>query len=137
MLDTRETQQLEPIYVIMKCKGCKKVRRITIEREAEPYLDYSREDHDYTIPRTRINYSYQGEPIHSRYGSTVIRDKQRGTFSMTCSNRCDEKSYHRLTGKPTTGHVTTQTCNAKCMSATGPTCECSCGGTNHGGRFAE
>jgi len=25
-------------------------------------------------------------------------------------------------------------CNAKCMSAVGPACECSCGGLNHGGR---
>lgn len=24
------------------------------------------------------------------------------------------------------------TCNAKCLSSTGPACECSCGGKNHG-----
>ena len=28
------------------------------------------------------------------------------------------------------GHV----CNARCMSATGPSCECRCRGENHGGR---
>ena len=26
-------------------------------------------------------------------------------------------------------------CNPKCMGATGPVCECSCGGENHGGRW--
>lgn len=25
-------------------------------------------------------------------------------------------------------------CNARCMGAVGPACECSCGGENHGGR---
>jgi hypothetical protein len=27
-------------------------------------------------------------------------------------------------------------CNARCMGATGPACDCSCGGANHGGRWA-
>jgi hypothetical protein len=27
-------------------------------------------------------------------------------------------------------------CNAKCMASTGPACECSCGGKNHGGSYA-
>lgn len=26
-------------------------------------------------------------------------------------------------------------CNAKCMGATGPACDCSCAGANHGGKF--
>lgn len=30
------------------------------------------------------------------------------------------------------GKVTEHACNAKCMSATNGTCECSCGGRNHG-----
>ncbi len=27
-------------------------------------------------------------------------------------------------------------CNGKCMGATGPACDCKCGGENHGGRHA-
>lgn len=27
-------------------------------------------------------------------------------------------------------------CNARCLSATGPHCECACGGENHGGQHA-
>jgi len=27
-------------------------------------------------------------------------------------------------------------CNARCMGATGPSCDCSCGGRNHGARYA-
>jgi hypothetical protein len=27
-------------------------------------------------------------------------------------------------------------CGARCMSSTGPACECSCGGKNHGASFA-
>lgn len=30
------------------------------------------------------------------------------------------------------GIVTNHVCNAKCMGSTGPSCECACGGANHG-----
>ncbi len=29
----------------------------------------------------------------------------------------------------------THLCNAKCTGATGPSCDCSCGGKNHGGSY--
>jgi hypothetical protein len=35
-------------------------------------------------------------------------------------------------GKFSSRHV----CGAKCLASKGPTCECSCGGKNHGGGFA-
>lgn len=28
-----------------------------------------------------------------------------------------------------------KSCDARCMNATGPNCECSCGGANHGGKY--
>lgn len=30
------------------------------------------------------------------------------------------------------GQVSAHRCNAACMGATGPSCDCSCGGANHG-----
>lgn len=39
----------------------------------------------------------------------------------------------RFLGKPVKGIKNEQVpCNAKCTNATGPNCECSCGGMNHG-----
>lgn len=33
------------------------------------------------------------------------------------------------------GEVTDHACDGRCMNAIGPSCECSCGGANHGGRY--
>jgi len=37
-----------------------------------------------------------------------------------------------LHAKPLKGRVTEEPCGAKCLAAKGPTCDCSCGGKNHG-----
>lgn len=38
-----------------------------------------------------------------------------------------------MVGRPVKGHVNPSVpCNAKCVNAIGPDCECSCGGANHG-----
>lgn len=42
----------------------------------------------------------------------------------------------RLTLKRLYAVKTLSTCHAKCMSAAGPACSCSCGGENHGGRWS-
>ena len=34
------------------------------------------------------------------------------------------------------GRRTGHTCDARCMASKGPSCECSCGGKNHGGAYA-
>lgn len=34
------------------------------------------------------------------------------------------------------GRVTDHACNATCLNATGPNCDCSCGGKNHGAGVA-
>lgn len=34
------------------------------------------------------------------------------------------------------GRVTNQPCDARCMGAHGPNCDCSCGGKNHGLAYA-
>lgn len=34
------------------------------------------------------------------------------------------------------GRTTEQPCGAKCMDSKGPSCECSCGGRNHGGAYS-
>lgn len=51
-----------------------------------------------------------------------------GTFQAPCA--CGKGS---LIGKRVVGHHSEKVCGAKCLGATGPSCDCSCGGRNHGG----
>lgn len=49
--------------------------------------------------------------------------------------RCDcgrAVRLHPVVGK----HNPAKVCDGRCMGAVGPSCECSCGGANHGARFA-
>lgn len=41
----------------------------------------------------------------------------------------------KVRGFPVKGTVNAHECDPRCMGATGPRCECSCGGANHGGAF--
>ena len=39
---------------------------------------------------------------------------------------------NRVTVKAVSGTTSTKECDARCMGAVGPSCDCSCGGENHG-----
>lgn len=43
------------------------------------------------------------------------------------------KIARKVAGKVSHKHE----CNAKCLASKGPTCECSCGGLNHGASYSE
>lgn len=50
---------------------------------------------------------------------------------MNVCARCPEHGVYRL--QPIKGRlVPDHKCDARCTSATGPKCDCSCGGANHG-----
>lgn len=51
-----------------------------------------------------------------------------GTLQASCF--CGKGS---LIGKRVVGTHSEKLCGAKCLGATGPSCDCSCGGKNHGG----
>lgn len=55
-----------------------------------------------------------------------------GAIVLDC-RKCGAPRYAKLVrGVVSHKHV----CGARCMSSTGITCECSCGGRNHGAGFA-
>lgn len=55
------------------------------------------------------------------------------TATIPCTT-CDKR--YRVYGKTINGKVNhNKPCTPKCESATGPDCECHCGGENHGGRW--
>lgn len=62
------------------------------------------------------------DPI-TRTGQPVMCD-----ITIPCRSCGQPRRADRMNGK----HVAEIPCNAKCTSATGPNCDCSCGGSNHG-----
>ena len=78
----------------------------------------------------------RGDVSHSKneWGKKVIHvgalkvEPWNGTLQALCS--CGKGS---LIGKRVSGTHSEKVCGAKCLGATGPNCDCSCGGRNHGG----
>ena len=52
-----------------------------------------------------------------------------GSLVLDC-RKCGQPKYAKLVQGKYNPKIA---CNARCMSSTGTTCECSCGGKNHGG----
>jgi hypothetical protein len=88
---------------IVTCKHCKAVRRVT------PDIHGNRRARRYTLEGVRLQMS------------------QTGWLNVPCV--CGRT----MLGKAIQGYASEQPCSAKCTSATGHVCECSCAGVNHGG----
>jgi hypothetical protein len=99
--------------IIWKCSRCKSVVA-----------------HDYTASKTLIGTDRTyGSPIWSRVTETRIVDGVRRDVSWDAACPCCKGHRKSATVK---GVVTEHECDARCMASTGPVCECSCGGKNHG-----
>jgi len=122
-----------PHPYIGKCRQCKATVRILVtthcqlvERQTrgrrETYLD--------TVCR------FTSEP------STARRHAASGTWSVPCPTAgCVFPHSHGqaswITLKPISGYIAPAVkCDPRCTGATGPNCECSCGGENHGSAHA-
>jgi len=96
---------------------------------AEPITKYFSECAGAVVELTNIEWL----PILVHMpGEKLVRDY--GRHAVGSCARCHEKhaARRRVTYTPTKSpHL----CNALCMSARGPNCECRCGGKNHGAGF--
>lgn len=78
----------------------------------------------------------RGDVAHTRdewdrkviHVGSVRVEPWNGTLQAPCS--CRKGS---LIGKRVVGTHSEKVCGSKCLGATGPNCDCSCGGRNHGG----
>ena len=52
-------------------------------------------------------------------------------LALECQKHAKRLVWQKVNGKFSRAHV----CDVRCMTATGPDCECSCGGANHGRGF--
>jgi hypothetical protein len=86
---------------------------------------------------------------HKRCGTTSrydVRQQPENTgsrnphwFLYTLNNRVPCKGCGAMLflsgGHAVYGRTNTHKCDARCLAATGPDCECSCGGENHGAGY--
>lgn len=71
------------------------------------------------------------ERIESKgYGIYARTEKVKRIVSRNICPSCS--SYNSMTVERIHGVVTDHVCDARCTSARGKVCECSCGGANHG-----
>jgi len=109
----------ETLTLIGRCKGCRKGIRVEAVPGTVPEVD----------PRfgSRRNALKFGEAVelalHGCHWS--------GCFTV-CAGCGERFQLRRLLGKV----VADKACGGRCMSATGPSCECACGGANHGANHA-
>jgi hypothetical protein len=92
--------------VIFICRFCKRLKR-----------SKSVWAHDYPYK--------QGDSLYRRAdGKQIWRSEDR-----QCPN-CHHDTW--VTSTLVEGHYTEHPCGAACLNATGPNCDCACGGKNHG-----
>jgi hypothetical protein len=68
-------------------------------------------------------------------GGSDYRETAAGRVHASNDWRCPVCSSARVTGNTVRGQVSDHACDARCMGAVGPNCECSCGGRNHGAHW--
>lgn len=128
------------VHVIGKCpvKGCKRVKRITTEGTIKS--DRLREWTEWHVPTdgpyagmlrpgTHVNH----DPRPSRFPVHYGAYERAYLAAMKAVGWVCEEHDRWFTLKPVKGvHNADKTCNARCVSATGMDCECSCAGAQHG-----
>lgn len=111
-------------HAIIKCKtgSCKAVRRI-----------------EFTL--TTTTRAYEGRPSVTQAVNVSGREKRiGGSYGIDwalfdLAGRCHACEGPVIVRKIKGVHVADKPCNARCLGATGDTCECTCAGMNHGSKF--
>jgi len=117
---------------IGKCPQCKTARRVEVRQDVRLTWQYSTPDKMAFSKRV-----YQYEVLSA--GTRHYVHKGGNYVMAMCDALCTDahKEAHWFLCKRIEGVYNDGIkCNAKCMNATGPNCECSCAGENHGGAHA-
>lgn len=110
------TQREDPARFLLRCKLCGKTVRqdlLRVFKEGEP--------------TTFLGHYMPAEIYDEHFIDPVTREP---TQPGACKCKCGRfySSVQQITGRTVPG----TRCGARCRNSKGPTCECSCGGTNHG-----
>lgn len=115
--ETKTTTRMKRF--VGSCKKCKTGAALDVQETVTTTTGTYRTPQGFEMVRTTYRYAYN----QAGYGSYSESLKIVSTVAG-CG--------HKVALKRVQGVVTDHVCNAKCMSSTGPVCECSCGGKNHG-----
>jgi hypothetical protein len=94
---------------IAKCSACKTATRAESVGQA------------FRLGKGEYRWGLTPGPVYTNAGGIVIDCRA-----------CGRPRYAKqIVGRYSARH----TCGARCMASTGPSCECSCGGKNHGASY--
>ena len=105
-------------YVIHACKRCRRTIRATINVQTRQ-----------SFPKNGIGYPWTETSVN---GGPFIRrplESQIAAIACACGGHAPGRLIHATTSSR-------HKCDARCMAATGPVCNCSCNGANHGASYA-
>lgn len=122
-MDTRSFQSTGHAIARCKAKACNTVRRVgfTVETTQRAYLGRLVETQTVSVDGGRVT------AVRDRHALECALYRHAGTCPV-CSGAATVKTIRGVL-------VADKACNARCMGATGPSCECSCAGQNHGANF--
>lgn len=112
---------------IGKCKQCKAAKRAEVRQDIRLRWQYSSPDKMYFSKR---EYQYACLTPDTKHHV----DKMGHYVTIPCPSGCQYYGQPmQIVLKRIDGHYNEGIkCGAKCINATGPNCECQCGGENHG-----
>jgi hypothetical protein len=83
---------------------------------------------------TRVDYA-SVQQLDSTNRATYNRALPYDLNGLGVAARCPDHGVYKLSYLK--GHLAPDhKCDARCTTATGPSCDCSCGGANHGAAYA-
>lgn len=116
-----------PVTMLGKCKTCKRGVRVTAapgwygEKLGNGY-QVGRDA--YKLPDGALCYAHDG----SRWNGVIVHCPHCAPGALHPQGGPARVRLQVLRGR----YVADHKCDGRCMSATGPSCDCSCGGRNHG-----
>ena len=112
---------------IGKCRTCKKHSQFTAEIAEKTAATY----HQATgraLTGAKRSWCIVTGPNAARVTPLESPWNGKWQISAPCHKCSAEMSFSAVSGE-----VTEKPCGARCLASKGPTCECACGGKNHGG----
>ena len=117
--ETKRTSRRE-IRQIAKCGRCKAARSRLVIRQTELVRGRDRFNEMGSWKVSRVSYF----TLDGAFLSGLPGDH----FFRCCNN---DRYFGDVAGRVSDKHL----CGAKCLASKGPSCECSCGGKNHGKEY--
>jgi hypothetical protein len=125
------TNQDTPLRYFGKCavKGCK--HRRVIQESSHPKLEAVSSLNG----RNGKFLVVRGTADNSVYGLYFVGWKANDQALLDAGLGCPEHGKTVVYTGGKFSHNPRKVCNARCMNATGPSCDCSCSGENHGAKW--